>query len=158
MGISLSLSAGSAKVATAAIRGWSLLLSTVPAWRMTTHSVEQSLQVTAMRNMPHYLPICTVDCGCITVTQWKAETVIGCTYVEIVTVIIRHGSEVTLPLTGPKYQTICVTLLRSGICFETLADVPFVGHTSGPSLADTGHAAETHQQTKHHALQSWPAS
>lgn len=30
---------------TAAIRGWSLLLSTVPAWRMTAHSVEQSLQV-----------------------------------------------------------------------------------------------------------------
>ncbi|KAL3156213.1 hypothetical protein ABBQ32_012494 [Trebouxia sp. C0010 RCD-2024] len=35
---------GSAKVATAAIRGWSLLLSTVPTWRMNTHSVEQSLQ------------------------------------------------------------------------------------------------------------------
>ncbi|KAL3152749.1 hypothetical protein ABBQ38_012337 [Trebouxia sp. C0009 RCD-2024] len=35
---------GSAKVATAAIRGWSLLLSTVPTCRMTTHSVEESLQ------------------------------------------------------------------------------------------------------------------
>lgn len=53
-GMIISPSAGSTRVATAAIRGWSLLLSTVPAWRMTTHSVEQSLQVLAVRNTSHY--------------------------------------------------------------------------------------------------------
>ncbi|KAL0039974.1 hypothetical protein WJX79_001212 [Trebouxia sp. C0005] len=36
--------AGPAKVSTAAIRGWSLLLSTVPTWRMTTSRIEASLQ------------------------------------------------------------------------------------------------------------------
>lgn len=41
--------AGPSKVATAAIRGWSLLLSTVPAWRMTTSRVEMSLQVPYLR-------------------------------------------------------------------------------------------------------------
>lgn len=35
---------GPAKVSSAAIRGWSLLLSTLPAWRMTTSSVEAWLQ------------------------------------------------------------------------------------------------------------------
>ena len=39
-------------MATAAIKGWSLLLTTVPAWRMTAHSVEQSLQVTLVMNVP----------------------------------------------------------------------------------------------------------
>lgn len=32
-------------MSTAAIRGWSLLLSTVPTWRMTTSRIEASLQV-----------------------------------------------------------------------------------------------------------------
>ncbi|DBA83033.1 TPA: hypothetical protein ACH3X1_006807 [Trebouxia sp. C0004] len=36
--------AGPAKVSTAAIRGWSLLLSTVPTWQMTTSRIEASLQ------------------------------------------------------------------------------------------------------------------
>ncbi|KAL0044066.1 hypothetical protein WJX82_006874 [Trebouxia sp. C0006] len=36
--------AGPAKVSTAALRGWSLLLSTVPTWRMTTSRIEASLQ------------------------------------------------------------------------------------------------------------------
>ena len=39
------LLAGPAKVSEAAIRGWALLLSTVPTHRMTSSSIESSLQV-----------------------------------------------------------------------------------------------------------------